>query len=82
VLTWGPDDDGGFDVHLTDAPGLTTALNLGAVVGAVLVHLRAEGWATRWEPVSTPGASSLVGRLWLGDDAGTGGPAEGHGAGH
>lgn len=69
VLTWGRDDDGGIDVHLTDAAGLITALNLGAVVGAVLVQLRAEGWATRWEPVATPGASSLVGRLWLGDDA-------------
>jgi coenzyme F420-0:L-glutamate ligase/coenzyme F420-1:gamma-L-glutamate ligase len=33
------------------------------------MHLRAEGWATRWEPVATPGASSLVGRLWLGSDA-------------
>jgi coenzyme F420-0:L-glutamate ligase / coenzyme F420-1:gamma-L-glutamate ligase len=40
------------------------------VLGAVLVHLRAEGWATRWEPVATLGASSLVGRLWLGSDAG------------
>jgi coenzyme F420-0:L-glutamate ligase/coenzyme F420-1:gamma-L-glutamate ligase len=68
VLTWGRDEDGGIDVHLTDAAGLTTALNLGAVVGAVLVHLRAEGWATRWEPVSTPGASSLMGRLWLGGE--------------
>jgi hypothetical protein len=38
------------------------------VIGAVLVHLRAEGWATRWEPVSTPGASSLMGRLWLGGE--------------
>ena len=67
VLSYGRDTDGGFDVHLTDATTTTTALNLGAVVGAVLVHLRAEGWATRWEPVGTPGASSLVGRLWLGD---------------
>jgi coenzyme F420-0:L-glutamate ligase/coenzyme F420-1:gamma-L-glutamate ligase len=74
VLTWGRDDDGGIDVHLTDAAGLTTALNLGAVLGAVLVQLRAEGWATRWEPVSTPGASSLVGRLWLGGEIG---PASG-----
>lgn len=68
VLSWGRDPDGGVDVHLTDAAGLTTALNLGAVLGAVLVHLRAEGWATRWEPVSTPGASSLMGRLWLGSE--------------
>jgi coenzyme F420-0:L-glutamate ligase/coenzyme F420-1:gamma-L-glutamate ligase len=71
VLTWGRDDDGGIDVHLTDAAGLTTALNLGAVLGAVLVHLRAEGWATRWEPVGTAGASSLVGRLWLGTEIDT-----------
>ncbi|WP_448615686.1 coenzyme F420-0:L-glutamate ligase [Modestobacter sp. URMC 112] len=70
VLSWGRDDDGAVDVHLTDAAGLTTALNLGAVLGAVLVHLRAEGWATRWEPVPTPGASSLMGRLWLGGDRG------------
>jgi coenzyme F420-0:L-glutamate ligase/coenzyme F420-1:gamma-L-glutamate ligase len=70
VLTWGREIDGGIDVHLTDAPGQTTALNLGAVLGAVLVHLRAEGWDTRWEPVSTPGASSLVGRLWVGAEAG------------
>jgi coenzyme F420-0:L-glutamate ligase/coenzyme F420-1:gamma-L-glutamate ligase len=79
VLTWGPDEDGGIDVHLTDAPGLTTALNLGAVLGAVLVHLRAEGWATRWEPVSTPGASSLVGRLWVGVETGTGPTGAAHG---
>ena len=70
VLTWGREIDGGIDVHLTDTPNLTTALNLGAVLGAVLAHLRAEGWATRWEPVSTPGASSLVGRLWVGTELG------------
>jgi coenzyme F420-0:L-glutamate ligase/coenzyme F420-1:gamma-L-glutamate ligase len=72
VLTWGREIDGGIDVHLTDAAGLGTALNLGAVLGAVLVHLRADGFATRWEPVGTPGASSLVGRLWVGADAGDG----------
>ena len=27
-----------------------------------------DGWRTRWEPVGTPGGSSLVGRLWLGSD--------------
>ena len=70
VLTWGREIDGGVDVHLTDSPGLTTALNLGAVLGAVLAHLRAEGWATRWEPVSAVGASSLVGRLWVGTEIG------------
>jgi coenzyme F420-0:L-glutamate ligase/coenzyme F420-1:gamma-L-glutamate ligase len=76
VLSYGRDSDGGVDVHLTDAATQTTAIALGAVLGAVLVHLRAEGWATRWEPVSTPGASSLVGRLWLGADGGpAGGPA-------
>jgi coenzyme F420-0:L-glutamate ligase/coenzyme F420-1:gamma-L-glutamate ligase len=72
VLSYGQDEDGGVDVHLTDAVTVATALNLGAVVGVVLVHLRAEGWATRWEPVSTPGGSSLVGRLWLGTAAGPG----------
>ncbi|SDX49044.1 coenzyme F420-0:L-glutamate ligase / coenzyme F420-1:gamma-L-glutamate ligase [Modestobacter sp. DSM 44400] len=68
VLSYGRESDGGIDVHLADAVTRTTAIALGAVLGAVLVHLRAEGWATRWEPVSTPGASSLVGRLWLGAD--------------
>ncbi len=47
-------------------PSTTTALNLGALLGAALVQLHAEGWATRWEPVGTPGGSSLVGRLRLG----------------
>jgi coenzyme F420-0:L-glutamate ligase/coenzyme F420-1:gamma-L-glutamate ligase len=69
VLSYGRDSDGGVvDVHLTDAATLATAVNIGAVLGAVLMHLRAEGWATRWEPVSTLGASSLVGRLWVGTD--------------
>jgi coenzyme F420-0:L-glutamate ligase/coenzyme F420-1:gamma-L-glutamate ligase len=44
----------------------TTALNLGAQLGAAIVQLHAEGWTTRWEPVGTPGGSSLVGRLRLG----------------
>jgi coenzyme F420-0:L-glutamate ligase/coenzyme F420-1:gamma-L-glutamate ligase len=66
VLRHGGEGDGVVDVHLVDAPNLTTALNLGALLGAVIVQLHAEGWATRWEPVGTPGGSSLAGRLWLG----------------
>jgi coenzyme F420-0:L-glutamate ligase / coenzyme F420-1:gamma-L-glutamate ligase len=66
VLRHGGAGDGVVDVHLTDAPSLTTALNLGALLGAAIVQLHAEGWTTRWEPVGTPGGSSLVGRLWLG----------------
>src|SRR4051794_36821973 len=65
VLRYGGEGDGAVDVHLTDAMTTTTALNLGAVIGAVIVQLHASGWATRWEPVGTPGGSSLVGRLWL-----------------
>jgi coenzyme F420-0:L-glutamate ligase/coenzyme F420-1:gamma-L-glutamate ligase len=67
VFAYGADAPDVVDVHLTDAPSTATALNLGALVGAVLVQLHAEGWATRWEPVGTPGGSSLVGRLRLGD---------------
>ncbi len=66
VLRYGGEDDGVVDVHLTDAWGVATALNLGALVGAAIVQLHAAGWMTRWEPVGTPGGSSLVGRLWLG----------------
>ena len=66
VLRHGGEGDGVVDVHLTDTPNLTTALNLGALLGAAVVQLHAEGWATRWEPGGTPGGSSLVGRLWLG----------------
>ena len=44
----------------------SAALNLGALLGAVLVQLHADGWATRWEPATTAGGTSLVGRLWLG----------------
>ena len=69
VLRYGGEDDGVVDVHLTDAVTTTTALNLGALLGAAIVQLHAEGWATRWEPVGTPGGSSLVGRLWLGSPA-------------
>ncbi len=68
VLRYGGADDGVVDVHLPERATVTSALNLGAVLGAVVVQLHAEGWATRWEPVGTPGGSSLVGRLWLGSD--------------
>ena len=67
VLRYGG-GDGVVDVHLPERATVTTALNLGAVLGAVVVQLHAEGWATRWEPVGTPGGSSLVGRLWVGTD--------------
>ena len=50
----------------TGAWTVPAAVNLGALVGAAIVQLHAAGWATRWEPVGTPGGSSLVGRLWLG----------------
>jgi coenzyme F420-0:L-glutamate ligase / coenzyme F420-1:gamma-L-glutamate ligase len=70
VLRYGGEGDGVVDVHLTDAVTITTALNLGALLGAAIVQLHAEGWSTRWEPVGTPGGSSLVGRLWLGTPPG------------
>jgi coenzyme F420-0:L-glutamate ligase/coenzyme F420-1:gamma-L-glutamate ligase len=66
VLRYGGEDDGVVDVHLSDAVTTTTAVNLGALLGAAIVQLHAEGWTTRWEPVGTPGGTSLVGRLWLG----------------
>jgi coenzyme F420-0:L-glutamate ligase/coenzyme F420-1:gamma-L-glutamate ligase len=66
VLRYGDEETGVVDVHLSDAVTVTTALNLGAQLGAAIVQLHADGWATRWEPVGTPGGSSLVGRLWLG----------------
>ena len=52
VLRYGGEDDGVVDVHLTDAVTTTTALNLGALLGAAIVQLHAEGWTTRWEPVA------------------------------
>ena len=70
VFRYGGEDDGGdgdvVDVHLAEpvTPGATLAV--GALVGAALVQLQAEGWATRWEAVATLGGSSLVGRLRLG----------------
>jgi len=66
VLRYGGEEDGAVDVHLTDALTTTTALNLGALLGAVVIQLHAQGWATRWEPAGTAGGTSLVGRLWLG----------------
>ncbi|WP_456599945.1 coenzyme F420-0:L-glutamate ligase [Blastococcus sp. SYSU DS0616] len=69
VLRHGGDGDGVVDLHLSDTVTLTTALNLGAVIGAALVQLHAMGWSTRWEPVGSPGGTSLVGRLWLGGPA-------------
>lgn len=66
VLRYGGEDDGVVDVHLTDPVTPTTALNAGALLGAAVVQLHAEGWSTRWEPAETFGGTSLVGRLWLG----------------
>jgi coenzyme F420-0:L-glutamate ligase len=66
VLRYGGEEDGVVDVHLPDRATVTSALNLGALLGAVIVQLHADGWRTRWEPVGTPGGSSLMGRLWLG----------------
>jgi coenzyme F420-0:L-glutamate ligase len=68
VLRYGDEDDGVVDVHLPDRATITAAVNLGALVGAVVIQLHAEGWQTRWEPVGTPGGTSLVGRLWLGTE--------------
>jgi coenzyme F420-0:L-glutamate ligase/coenzyme F420-1:gamma-L-glutamate ligase len=67
VLRYGGEGDGAVDVHLPDGMHIMSALNLGAVLGAVIVQLHADGWATRWAPVGTPGGSSLLGRLWLAD---------------
>lgn len=69
VLRYGGEEDGVVDVHLADAVSSTTAVHLGALLGAAIVQLHAEGWRTRWEPVATPGGSSLVGRLWIGSSA-------------
>jgi len=69
VLRYGGEGTGVVDVHLSDAVTTTTALNLGAQLAAAIVALHADGWVTRWEPVGTPGGSSLVGRLWLGTPA-------------
>jgi coenzyme F420-0:L-glutamate ligase / coenzyme F420-1:gamma-L-glutamate ligase len=70
VFRYGLEEDGGdgdvVDVHLAEAVTPGAALAVGAVVGAALVQLSAEGWATRWQPVATLGGSSLVGRLRMG----------------
>ena len=49
-----------------DASARALRERLHALLGAVIVQLHADGWRTRWEPVGTPGGSSLMGRLWLG----------------
>jgi coenzyme F420-0:L-glutamate ligase/coenzyme F420-1:gamma-L-glutamate ligase len=69
VLRYGGEDDGVVDIHLTDTLSTTTAVNLGAQLAAAIVQLHASGWATRWEPASTAGGTSLIGRLWLGSPA-------------
>ena len=69
VLRYGGEGDSVVDVHLPERATVTVALNLGAVLAAAIVQLLADGWRTRWEPVGTPGGSSLVGRLWLGSPA-------------
>jgi len=74
VFRYGMESDGGdgdvVDVHLAEPVTAAAALAVGALVGAALVQLSAEGWATRWEPVATLGGSSLVGRLRMGGSAG------------
>jgi coenzyme F420-0:L-glutamate ligase/coenzyme F420-1:gamma-L-glutamate ligase len=68
VFRYGQDEeDAAVDVHLRDPLGPGTALALGAVVGAALIQLHAEGWATRWEPAASFGGATLAGRLWLGE---------------
>ncbi|MCZ2829721.1 coenzyme F420-0:L-glutamate ligase [Modestobacter sp. VKM Ac-2986] len=70
VFRYGLEDDGAdgdvVAVHLAEPVTPGAALSVGALVGAALVQLQAEGWATRWVPVATLGGSSLVGRLRLG----------------
>ena len=73
VLRHGGVGDGVVDVHLTDAVTTTSAINVGALLGAAIVQLHAEGWATRWEPAATAGGTSLVGRLWVGTPPAGGG---------
>jgi coenzyme F420-0:L-glutamate ligase/coenzyme F420-1:gamma-L-glutamate ligase len=71
VFRYGQEDDGGdgavIAVHVAEPVTPAAALAVGALVGATLVQLSAEGWATRWQPVATLGGSSLVGRLRMGD---------------
>jgi len=74
VFRYGMESDRGdgdaVDVHLAEPVTPAAALAVGALVGAALVQLSAEGWATRWEPVATLGGSSLVGRLRMGGSPG------------
>ena len=74
VFRYGLEEGGGdgdvVDVHLAEPVTPTAAVAVGAIVGAALVQLSAEGWATRWQPVATLGGSSLVGRLRLGGTPG------------
>src|SRR3954449_9746221 len=71
VFRYGLEEDDGdgdvVDVHVAEPVTPGAALAVGAVVGATLVQLSAEGWATRWQPVATLGGSSLVGRLRMGE---------------
>ena len=66
---YGGEGDGVVDVHLgrRGAPRRRRSTSA-PQLGAAIVQLHAEGWTTRWEPVGTPGGTSLVGRLWLGTD--------------
>lgn len=70
VFRYGLEADGAegdvVAVHLAEPVTPAAAVSVGAVVGAALVQLSAEGWATRWEPAASLGGSSLVGRLRLG----------------
>jgi coenzyme F420-0:L-glutamate ligase/coenzyme F420-1:gamma-L-glutamate ligase len=79
VFRYGLEDDGAdgdvVDVHLAEPVTPAAAAAVGAVVGATLVQLSAEGWATRWEPAGTLGGSSLVGRLRVGGPPTEGEPA-------
>ncbi|MBB3678254.1 coenzyme F420-0:L-glutamate ligase/coenzyme F420-1:gamma-L-glutamate ligase [Modestobacter versicolor] len=74
VFRYGLEEDGAdgdvVDVHLAEPVTPAAAVAVGAVVGAALVQLSAEGWGTRWEPAATLGGSSLVGRLRIGAAAG------------
>ena len=56
--------DRGLDIQGVDEGGDAPERHEGS--GTAVVQLHAAGWTTRWEPVGTPGGSSLVGRLWLG----------------
>jgi len=67
------DDGDVVAVHLAEPVTPAAAVSVGAVVGAALVQLSAEGWATRWEPATSLGGSSLVGRLRLGASPSSGG---------